>query len=98
MAERAALHLPPEVVPALTPIVEVVAELTARIAAYDKQIELMAKERYPETELLRQVPGVAVIAVARKLSVLLLRLWVTGEVYEPLRNPGRRGDAPALVT
>jgi transposase len=28
----------------------------------------------------------AVIAVARKLSVLLHRLWVSGEVYEPLRN------------
>jgi transposase len=28
----------------------------------------------------------AVIAVARKLSVLLHRLWVTGEAYEPLRN------------
>jgi transposase len=28
----------------------------------------------------------AVIAVARKLAVLLHRLWVTGEVYEPLRN------------
>ncbi len=26
------------------------------------------------------------IAVARKLSVLLHRLWVTGEVYDPLRN------------
>jgi transposase len=28
----------------------------------------------------------AVVAVARKLSVLLHRLWVTAEVYEPLRN------------
>jgi len=28
----------------------------------------------------------AVVAVARKLSVLLHRLWVSGEVYEPLRN------------
>src|SRR5580704_1212854 len=28
----------------------------------------------------------AVVAVARKLAVLLHRLWVTGEVYEPLRN------------
>jgi transposase len=28
----------------------------------------------------------AVTAVARKLAVLLHRLWVTGEVYEPLRN------------
>jgi transposase len=28
----------------------------------------------------------AVIATARKLAVLLHRLWVSGEVYEPLRN------------
>jgi len=28
----------------------------------------------------------AVVAVARKLAVLLHRLWVTAEVYEPLRN------------
>ena len=28
----------------------------------------------------------AAVAVARKLAVLLHRLWVTGEVYEPLRN------------
>ncbi len=32
----------------------------------------------------------AVVAVARKLAVLLHRLWVTGEVYEPLRNHRRR--------
>jgi transposase len=35
----------------------------------------------------------AVIAVARKLSVLLHRLWQTGEVYEPLRNTNRRAEA-----
>jgi hypothetical protein len=28
----------------------------------------------------------AVVAVARKLAILLHRLWVTGEVYEPLHN------------
>jgi transposase len=28
----------------------------------------------------------AVVAVARKLAVLLHKLWVSGEVYEPLRN------------
>jgi transposase len=28
----------------------------------------------------------AVVAVARKLSVLLHRLWITGEAYEPLHN------------
>ena len=28
----------------------------------------------------------AIVAVARKLAILLHRLWVTGQVYEPLRN------------
>jgi transposase len=28
----------------------------------------------------------AAVAVARKLAVLLHRLWVSGEVYEPLRH------------
>jgi transposase len=32
----------------------------------------------------------AAVAVARKLSVLLHRLWVTAEVYDPLHNPHRR--------
>jgi transposase len=32
----------------------------------------------------------AVVAVARKLAVLLHRLWVSGEVYEPLRNRKKR--------
>ena len=35
----------------------------------------------------------AVVAVARKLSVLLHRLWVSGEVYEPLRNSKRLAAA-----
>jgi len=32
----------------------------------------------------------AVVAVARKLAVLLHRLWVTAEVYEPLRHSQRQ--------
>jgi transposase len=36
----------------------------------------------------------AIVAVARKLSVLLHSLWVSGELYEPLRNAHRsRGQA-----
>jgi transposase len=37
----------------------------------------------------------AVVAVARKLSVLLHSLWLSAEVYEPLRNTHRsiRGQA-----
>jgi transposase len=37
----------------------------------------------------------AVIAVARKLAVLLHRLWITGEEYEPLRNTIRKGKRSA---
>jgi transposase len=34
----------------------------------------------------------AVVAVARKLAVLLHSLWVTGEVYDPLYNAHRRRE------
>jgi transposase len=38
----------------------------------------------------------AVVAVARKLSVLLHRLWITAELYDPLYNAHRRrGNLPA---
>ena len=35
----------------------------------------------------------ALVAVARKLAVLLHRLWVSGEVYEPLRGPAAQATA-----
>lgn len=37
----------------------------------------------------------AVVAVARKLAVLLHRMWVTGEVYDPLRVARQRGEVEA---
>jgi transposase len=37
----------------------------------------------------------AIVAVARKLAVLLHRLWATGEVYEPLRHSHRAEQAAA---
>jgi transposase len=37
----------------------------------------------------------AAVAVARKLCVLLHSLWVSGEIYEPLRNAQRSGDQAA---
>lgn len=163
----------------LRPLIQQAESLTAQIHECDKKIEQIARERYPETELLKQVSGVgtlialtfvltvddkqrfqksrdvgcyvglrpkrsesgdsqpelritkegdrylrtllvqgahyilgwrgpdtdlrrwglelaarggknqkkrAIVAVARKLAILLHRLWVTGEVYEPLRN------------
>ena len=57
---------------------------------------IMAK-RAPDTDLKRWGTKLAgrggknarkraIVAVARKLAILLHRLWATGEVYEPLRN------------
>jgi len=54
-------------------------------------------ERAPDTDLKRwgrklagrggkNAKKRAIVAVARKLAVLLHHLWATGEVYEPLRN------------
>jgi transposase len=41
----------------------------------------------------KKVKKRAVVAVARKLSVLMLRLWVTEERYEPLYNSELRQAA-----
>jgi transposase len=190
-ASKAQAQVPAELAAALDPVLAIIAQLSAEISALDAQIEELARERYPQTALLTQVPGVgtltatvyvltvedparfsksrsvgsylglrprqassgslepqlritkagdehlrwllvgaahyilgpfgpdtdlrrwglalaaqggkrgkkrAVVAVARKLSVLLLRLWVTGEVYEPLRNARRRGELLAAQT
>jgi len=173
---------------ALQPLLREVESLNERIQEYDRRIEKMAKEKYPETALLKQVKGVgdliattyvltledakrfrksrdagcfvglqpgrrnsgesepqmhiskegdeylrtllvqgahyilgpfgedsdlrrwgqrlaarggknakkrAVVAVARKLAVLLHRLWVSGEPYEPLRNSQKAISAAA---
>jgi transposase len=183
--KRAAEHIPEALRPALEPILETIASLTERIRDYDRKLEMISKEHYPQTELLRQVEGIgpltalafvltledtyrfersrsvgaclglvpardqsgerdprkriskegdemlrrplvgsghyilgpfgkdsdlrrhgqkmasrggknakkrAAVAVARKLSVLLHRLWVTGEVYDPLHNAHRRQE------
>jgi transposase len=175
-------HIPEALWPAVEPILGTIGSLTERIREYDRQLEMVCQEHYPETGLLRQVEGVgvltaltfvltledpyrfeksrtvgaylglvpardqsgdrdpqrriskegdemlrkllvgsahyilgpfgqdsdlrrhgekiaqrggrrakkrAVVAVARKLSVLLHSLWISAEVYEPLRNTHR---------
>jgi transposase len=182
--KRASEHIPQALWPALGPILEQIASLTQRIRDYERELETISKEHYPETELLRQVEGVgtltaltfvltledpyrfeksrsvgaylglvpardrsgdrdpqkhiskegdemlrkllvgsahyilgpfgsdsdlrrhgqkiasrsaknakkrAAVAVARKLAVLLHSLWMSGEIYEPLRNAYRSG-------
>jgi transposase len=182
--KRAAEHIPEALRLALEPILEQIGSLTQCIRDYERELETICEEHYPETELLRQVEGVgtltaltfvltvedperfeksrsvgaylglvpardqsgdrdpqkhiskegdemlrkllvgsahyilgpfgsdsdlrrhgqkiasrggknskkrAAVAVARKLSVLLHSLWMSAEVYEPLRNAHRCG-------
>jgi transposase len=182
--------LPGQLKEALRPLLAEVESLTARIQTSNQIIEQMAREQYPETELLRQVSGVgslialtfvltvadpqrfaksrdvgcyvglrpkrsdsgekqpqlritkegdlylrkllvqgahyilgyrgpdtslkrwglqlaqrggknarkrAVVAVARKLAILLHRLWVTGEAYQPVGYGQARGGQPAAA-
>ena len=58
---RVAEHLPQELAPALEPILKIIASLSERIRDYDRQLEGVAEESYPETKLLRQVHGVGVL-------------------------------------
>jgi transposase len=186
--KRAPEHIPEALLPALGPILEQIGSLTERIRQYDRELETLCQEHYPQTQLLRQVEGIgpltaltfvltledpyrfersrsvgaylglvpatdrsgerdpqkriskegdemlrkllvgsahyilgpfgsdsdlrrhgekiaarggknakkrAAVAVARKLCVLLHRLWVTAEVYEPLHDAHRRQQKQA---
>jgi transposase len=177
--KRVRATAPMDLFPGLELLLETIERLTATIRQMDHAVERLCRERYPETELLRQVPGVgaitafyyvltiedasrfaksravgayvglrpkqrdsgeqrpqlritkagdrllrsllvrcahyilgpfgpdtdlrrwglrmaerggsaskkrAIVAVARRLAVLLHRLWVTGEAYAPLRG------------
>jgi transposase len=178
-AKKVREYIPVSIQDAVTLLLDQIEQLSTQLRAYYKRIEQMAKEEYPATQLMRQIPGVgaitsmastltiedphrfvksrdiggylgllprqsdsgkskpqlsitkagdhmvrrllvgcahyvlghfgpdtdlrrwglglmvrggknakkrAIIAVARKLAVLMHKLWVTGEVYEPLRE------------
>jgi transposase len=53
--------LPKELVSALGPLLETIGELTQRIREYERKIQEIATEHYPETKLLRQVAGVGAL-------------------------------------
>jgi transposase len=59
--KKVAAHIPHELRPALEPLLETIASLTARIHHYDRELEELAQEHYPETKLLRQVQGVGTL-------------------------------------
>jgi transposase len=60
-AKRISGLTPESLKPALLPVLGEIASLTDRIKALDGQIQVLADESYPQTKLLRQVPGVGPI-------------------------------------
>lgn len=69
-ARRASEEIPEALAPALGPVVEQIASLTRQIRDYDRQIEKLASEKYPETQLLRQPTGVGPITALAFVLVL----------------------------
>jgi transposase len=63
-------HIPEALRPALEPILEQIGSLTERIRDYERQLETVSKESYPETELLRQVEGVGPLTALRFVLTL----------------------------
>jgi len=57
-AHKVAADIPETLRPALAPILETIAGLTQQIRGYDRTIEGLCSERYPETRQLRGISGV----------------------------------------
>ena len=51
-------EMPAELNPALDPVMKSIKDLTIRIRHYDKLVEELGSEKYPETERLRAISGV----------------------------------------
>lgn len=78
--------IPPELAPALVPVLETIASLTAQIHAYNRQIDQLCQDQYPEARHLRQVPGVGAITALGYVLTL----------DDPHRFHKSREVAPAL--
>ena len=79
-AKRAAAEQPPELAPALTPLLEVIADLTRRIAQAETQLASITRERYPIAQRLQQPAGVGPLTA---LAFVLL-------IEDPTRFPKSR--------
>lgn len=82
----AAEHVPQALHSALSPLLETLGELTAKIRAYDKEVERVCRQERPETERLRQVAGVGALTA---LTYVLV-------VEDPTRFPKSRSVASYL--
>lgn len=69
-ARRAPEHVPDALEPAIAPVLELIETLSRQIRQYDRSIQQLCEQRYPETQSLRQVSGVgALTALAYVLTL-----------------------------
>ena len=85
-AHKVAPDIPETLHPALLPILDTIASLTKQIREYDRQIELLCQDQYPETKLLRKVSGVGPLTALGYILTL----------EEPRRFQRSRQVGPAL--
>ncbi len=79
---KAVEHIPEALWAAVEPILETIGSLTERIREYDRQLEMICQEHYPETDLLRQVEGVGALT-ALTPSCSLWRILLALQRAEP---------------
>ena len=86
---------PLDLFPGLEPLLETIEHLTQTIRQFDREVERLCRERYPETKLLRQVSGVGPITAL--YYVLTIRRPQSAS-QEPLRGsvPGSATEAARL--
>lgn len=57
-SRKAEPHIPDDLREALLPVLELIGRLTQQIKEYDRKVEELSKTKYPETAVLRRIPGV----------------------------------------
>ena len=67
---QAGEHLPEELYDTLKPVLGIIEDVTTQIKAFDKEIERISKEKYPETELLRVIKGVGPLTALAYILIL----------------------------
>ena len=82
--KKVVAEIPDELKKTLQPLLVLIAKLSEAIKSYDQRIEQLADEKYPHTQLLRQVKGVG--PVTSLAYVLTLE--------SPLRFPRSRDVGP----
>ena len=84
--KSARVQIPEELREATDPLIDTIEELTTRIHAYDKLVETMCSDRFPETKILRQVTGVGALT---SLALVLV-------IEDPTRFTHSRSVGPFL--